>query len=169
MGILADYVGNWDAAWGTDVIPGYNDFPKGLLCERAGKGQTGALLYFPGVQPIKALDELLALSGELNGDHTVFHNDIVTNEKLCYFPEEGIFQSFRAFKGMVMIAVLTGTAMILLVVLGMYAGEFKKSSVSAGRRQSDRRESLWAAMPAHPADGNSIGVAAGAVVCLVLW
>ena len=127
VGILADYVGNWDAAWGTDVIPGYNDFPKGLLCERAGKGQTGALLYFPGVQPIKALDELLALSGELNGDHTVFHNDIVTNEKLCYFPEEGIFQSFRAFKGMVMIAVLTGTAMILLVVLGMYAGEFKKS------------------------------------------
>lgn len=128
VGILADYVGNWDTVWSFAVIPGYNDFPKGLIMQQSmEQTQTGVLLYYPHIQPVKALDELIALSASLNPESIEVQSDIVSNEKLCYWPEEGIFQAFSAFKGMLTVAILIGAVLIMFVVMGMYIGEFKKS------------------------------------------
>ena len=126
VGILADYVGNWDAVWGETVIPGYNDFPKGLLIEQGMPSQTGALVYFPHVPALEALDQVIALSQELNGGEEL-GDDIVLNQKLCYFPEEGIFQSFRLFRGMIAAAVFVGVMLSSLLILKVYLREMQQS------------------------------------------
>ena len=125
VGILADYVGNWDTVMSTDVVAGYNDFPKGLLAKQSMlQTHTGALLYYPHVEPTQILMEIGALSEELHG---LYSSSYISNEQLCYAPEVGIFQAFSAFKGMLTVAILIGAVLIMFVVMGMYIGEFKKS------------------------------------------
>ena len=126
VGILADYVGNWDAVWGETVVPGYNDFPKGLLTKQELSAQTGVLVRFSQASALEGLDQVVALSQELNGGEEL-QDDIVLNQKLCYFPEEGIFQSFRLFRGMVATAIFIGVVMSSMLLLKVYLRGMQQS------------------------------------------
>ncbi len=128
VGILADYVGNWESFSEDSLIEGINDFPRGLLGKQSAARQEtqGALLYFYRYDPIRDGERLLPLSRELNQTKD-FTYDYVRNDQLYLQVEETIMQPFRSFRLLMITVVMVGGALIMFVSAGLYLARFKES------------------------------------------
>ena len=141
VGILADYVGNWESFEDDSLIEGVNDFPRGLLGNQSSPTQEtrGALLYFWHYDALREDPPISALSRELN-QTTDFTYDYVVNDLLYYQVETAVLQPFASFRLLMLFVVLLGGSMILFVSLGLYIQRFLNTyymlfTLGAGKRE----------------------------------
>ena len=128
VGILADYVGNWESFSSDSLIEGVNDFPRGLLGgEVPSKRKTqGALVYFRQYDPAVDGDRIVQLSQEINQTND-FTYDYVPNDKLYVQVEQEIMQPFRSFRRLMVGIVMLGGALIMFVSAGLYINRYRES------------------------------------------
>ncbi len=141
VGILANYVGNWESFTDDSLIEGLNDFPRGLLGKQSdpAKETQGALLYFTHYDTLREDPPFSALSRELN-QTTDFTYDYVVNDPLYYQVEMAVMQPFASFRLLMLFVVLLGGSMILFVSLGLYIQRFLNTyymlfTLGAGKRE----------------------------------